>query len=107
MQKQLMGEALLQSFAGGLVGLIAGYAISYALGFLSVPVATPWEINLVPAFAKDAETAGAVAVRLPVSISAGLTASALALSLAAGALASYFMGRRTSRMKPVDILRKL
>jgi ABC-type antimicrobial peptide transport system permease subunit len=106
-QKQLMGEALLQSFAGGLVGLIAGYGISYALGFLSVPVATPWEINLVPAFAKDAETAASVAVRLPVSISAGLTASALALSLAAGALASYFMGRRTSRMKPVDILRKL
>jgi ABC-type antimicrobial peptide transport system permease subunit len=106
-QKQLMGEALLQSFAGGLVGIIAGYAISYALGFLSVPVATPWEINLLPAFAKEAETAASTAVRLPVSISAGLTAASLALSLAAGALASYFMGRRTSRMKPVDILRKL
>ena len=106
-QKQLMGEALLQSFAGGLVGLIAGYSISYALGFLSIPVSTPWEINLMPAFAKNTETAAAVAVRLPVSVSAGLTAAALALSLAAGALASYFMGRRTSRMKPVDILRKL
>jgi ABC-type antimicrobial peptide transport system permease subunit len=106
-QKQLMGEALLQSFAGGLVGLIAGYSISYVLGFLSIPVSTPWEINLMPAFARDAETAAAVAVRLPVSVSAGLTAAALALSLAAGALASSFMGRRTSRMKPVDILRKL
>jgi len=106
-QKQLMGEALLQSFIGGLVGLIVGYSISYALGFLSIPVSTPWEIGLMPAFAKDAETAAAVAVRLPVSVSAGLTASALALSLFAGALASYFMGRRTSRMKPVDILRKL
>ena len=31
-QKQLMAEALLQSFAGGLVGLIAGYAISYLPG---------------------------------------------------------------------------
>jgi putative ABC transport system permease protein len=106
-QKQLMGEALLQSFAGGLVGLIVGYSISYALGFLSIPVSTPWEIGLMPAFAKDTETAAAVAVRLPVSVSAGLTAAALALSLLAGALASYFMGRRTSRMKPVDILRKL
>ena len=106
-QKQLMGEALLQSFIGGLAGLIVGYSISYALGFLSIPVSTPWEINLVPAFAKDTETAAAVAVRLPVSVSAGLTAAALALSLFAGALASYFMGRRTSRMKPVDILRKL
>ena len=106
-QKQLMGEALLQSFLGGLVGLIVGYGISYALGFLSIPVSTPWEINLMPAFAKEAETAAAVAVRLPVSVSAGLTAAALALSLIAGALASFFMGRRTSRMKPVDILRKL
>lgn len=106
-QKQLMAEALLQSFAGGLVGLIAGYAISYCLGFLSIPVSAPWEINLIPAFAKDAATAATVAVRLPVSLSAGLTAGALALSLMAGALASFFMGRRTSRMKPVDILRKL
>jgi len=105
-QKQLMGEALLQSFAGGLVGLVAGYLISYGLGFLSIPVSTPWQINLTPAFAKDAVTA-VTAVRLPVSISAGLTASALMLSLVAGALASFFMGRRTSRMKPVDILRKL
>ena len=106
-QKQLMAEALLQSFAGGLVGLIAGYGISYLLGFLSIPVSTPWEINLTPAFAKEAATATTTAVRLPVSISVGLSAASLALSLVAGALASFFMGRRTSRMKPVDILRKL
>jgi putative ABC transport system permease protein len=105
-QKQLMAEALLQAFAGGLLGLVAGYAISYCLGFLSIPVSTPWEINLMPAFAKDAAGAAA-AVRLPVGVSASLTASALALSLVAGGLASFFMGRRTSRMKPVDILRKL
>lgn len=106
-QKQLMGEALLQSFAGGVLGLIAGYGGSYLLGFVSIPVATPWEINLLPALAKSAESAASAAVRLPVSLSPGLTASALGLSLLAGALASYFMGRRTARMKPVDILRKL
>ena len=76
----------------------------YGLGFLSIPVSTPWQINLTPAFAKEATAA---AVRLPVSVSAWLTASALTLSLMAGALASFFMGRRTSRMKPADILRKL
>ncbi len=106
-QKQLMAESLLQSLAGGLIGLVAGYAISYCLGSLSIPVSTPWEINLTPAFAKEAATAAATTVRLPVSISAGLTASALALSLVAGALATFFMARRTSRMKPADILRKL
>jgi putative ABC transport system permease protein len=106
-QKQLMGEALLQSLAGGIFGLIIGYGVSYLLGFVSIPVATPWEINLLPALAKSAESAASAAVRLPVSVSAGLTSAAMALSLLAGALASYFMGRRTARMKPVDILRRL
>ncbi len=106
-QKQLMGEALLQTLAGGVLGLVIGYGVSYLLGFASIPVATPWEINLLPALAKSAEGVASAAVRLPVSISLGLSTSALALSLLAGALATYFMGRRTARMKPIDILRKL
>jgi putative ABC transport system permease protein len=106
-QKELMGEALLQSLAGGIFGLIVGYGVSYLLGFASIPVTTPWEINLLPALAKSAESASSAAVRLPVSVSLSLTAGALALSLLAGALASFFMGRRTARMKPVDILRRL
>jgi putative ABC transport system permease protein len=105
-QKQLMGEVLVQSLLGGIVGTLAGYAISYLLGFLSIPISTPWEVNLVPAFAKDTETAVQV-VRLPVSFSFGLTASSLALSLMAGGLASYIMARRTHRMKPAAILRKM
>jgi putative ABC transport system permease protein len=104
-QRQLLGEALLQSLAGGIFGLIMGYGASYLLGFVSIPVSTPWEMNLLPALAKSAESAAAV--RLPVSISVGLTTSALALSVLAGALASYFMERRTSGIKPVDILRRL
>ena len=106
-QKQLMGEALLQSLAGGIFGLILGYGVSYLLGFVSIPVTTPWEINLLPALAKSAESVSSAAVHLPVTVSLSLTATALALSILAGALASYFMGRRTSRMKPVDILRRL
>ncbi len=105
-QKQLMGEVFLQSIIGGIVGILAGYLISYSLGYLSIPVSTPWEVNLTPAFAKEAGTV-AKTVRLPVSFSAGLTAASLALSLAAGWLASYFMGRRMEKMKPVDILRRL
>ncbi len=105
-QTQLMGEALVQSLLGGIAGIMIGYGLSYILGFLSIPVATPWEINLTPAFAKNVETAAST-VRLPVSISVGLTGTALLLSLVAGALASYFMARRIARMKPADILRKL
>jgi putative ABC transport system permease protein len=105
-QKQLMGEVFLQSLLGGVFGIVMGYFFSYLLGFLSIPVSTPWELNLLPAFAKDT-AAAAQTVRLPVSISARLTAVSLALSLVAGAMASYFMGRRTSRMKPAEILRNM
>jgi putative ABC transport system permease protein len=105
-QKQLMGEVFLQSLLGGVLGILMGYFFSYLLGFLSIPVSTPWELNLLPAFAKDA-AAAAQTVRLPVSISAGLTAISLALSLAAGGMASYVMGKRTARMKPAEILRQL
>ena len=73
---------------------------------LSIPISTPWEVNLLPAFAKDTEAATQV-VRLPVSVSASLMATSLALSLVAGGLASYVMGRRTARIKPAEILRKL
>ena len=105
-QKQLMGEVFLQSLLGGVLGIMMGYFFSYLLGFLSIPVSTPWEVNLLPAFAKDVETASKT-VRLPVSVSAGLMVISLALSLAAGGLVSYVMGRRTARMKPVEILRQL
>jgi len=105
-QKQLMGEVFLQSLLGGILGIVMGYFFSYLLGFLSIPVSTPWELNLLPAFAKDA-AAAAKTVRLPVSISAELTAISLGLSLAAGGMASYFMGKRTARMKPAEILRQL
>jgi putative ABC transport system permease protein len=105
-QKQLMGEVFLQSLLGGVLGILMGYFFSYLLGFLSIPVSTPWEVNLLPAFAKDAQAA-VQSVRLPVSVSAGLIAMSLAVSLIAGGLASYFMAKRTSRMKPADILRQL
>jgi len=105
-QKQLMAEVFLQSLAGGVFGILMGYFFSYLLGFLSIPVSTSWELNLLPAFAKDT-AAAAQTVRLPVSISAGLTGISLALSLAAGGMASYVMGKRTARMKPAEILRQL
>jgi putative ABC transport system permease protein len=105
-QKQLIGEVLTQSLMGGLVGIVAGYLISYCLGFLSIPISTPWEVNLMPAFAKDSDAAAQV-VRLPVSISFGLMGLSLALSLVTGGLASYLMGKRTSKMKPAAILRRL
>jgi len=47
-----MGEVLVQSLLGGILGVMAGYVISYFPGFLSLSIPTPWEMNLIPAFAK-------------------------------------------------------
>jgi putative ABC transport system permease protein len=105
-QKQLMGEAVVQSLLGGLCGILVGYVLSFLLGFLSIPVSTPWEMNLVPAFAKTAEVA-TQSVRLPVSVSAGLSAVSLLLALSAGGLASLAMGKRAARVTPAEILRQL
>lgn len=105
-QRQLMGEVLLQSLLGGILGILLGFFFSYLLGFMSIPISTPWELNLLPAFAKETE-ALATAVRLPVSVSADLIAISLVLSLVAGGMSSYVMGKRTARMKPADILRQL
>ena len=105
-RKQLMGEAFLQSLLGGVGGILMGYVLSFMLGLLSVPISTPWELNLVPAFAKNAEAA-VQSVRLPVSISLGLSAVSVLLALTAGGLASYAMGRRAAKMKPAEILRQL
>jgi putative ABC transport system permease protein len=105
-QRQLMGEVLLQSLLGGVLGILLGYLISYLLGLLQITTITPWELNPLPAFARDTEAA-TQAVRLPVSVSFRLASLSLGLSLMSGALASWLMGRRTAAMKPAEILRKL
>ncbi len=105
-QRQLRIEALLQTIAGGILGVSAGYAISILLGFLSISIPIPWELNPVPAVARQAQAAGQV-MRLPVSVSWSLAATAMGLSVLAGAVAAHVLGRRAAEMKPADSLRQL
>jgi ABC-type antimicrobial peptide transport system permease subunit len=105
-QKQLMGEALVQSFVGGLLGILIGYLISYGLGFLSVTIPIPWDLNPLPAMAKQAAAAAHV-VRLPVGVSLGLAAMSMVLAIVGGCVTGYILGRQTAKMKPADILRRL
>ncbi len=105
-QKQLTAEAFVQTLEGGLLGILAGYFISFLLGFLSITIPVPWELNPVPAMARQAQAASQV-VRLPVSISLSLAATAMGLSVIIGCAIGYVTGRRTSNMKPADILRQL
>jgi len=105
-QKQLTAEAFVQTLAGGLLGILVGYFISYLLGFLSITIPVPWELNPVPAMAKQAQAASQV-VRLPVSVSLSLAATAMGLSVVIGCISGYILGRRTTKVRPAEILRQL
>lgn len=105
-QKQIMGETLVQSVAGGLGGVAMGYLISYGLSFLSISIPIPWNLNPLPAMAKQAEATAHV-VRLPVSVSPWLAAVSMVISLVVGCTIAFSLGRRTRKMKPADILRQL
>ena len=104
-QKQLTAEAFIQTLVGGGMGILTGYFISFLLGFLSITIPVPWELNPLPAMAKKAQAVSQV-VRLPISVSLRLAATALGLSMIIGWVIGYVTARRTSKMKPVDILRQ-
>jgi len=105
-QRQLTAETFIQALAGGMLGILMGYFISFLLGLLSISIPIPWELNPVPAMAKQAQAASQI-VRLPVSVSFPLAATAMGLSVIIGCVIGYVTGRRTSKMKPADILRQL
>lgn len=105
-QKQLTAEAFIQTLAGGLLGILVGYFISFLLGFLSITIPVPWELNPVPAMAKQAQAASQV-VRLPVSVSLSLALSAMGLSVVIGCISGYILGRRTAKVRPAEILRQM
>lgn len=104
-RRQLTGEAFIQAISGGILGVLLGYLISFGLGFLSISIPLPWDLNPIPAMAGQAEAA--TAIRLPVSISLPLALEGLGLSMIIGCLCAYFLSRKTEKMKPADILRQL
>jgi len=105
-QRQLTAEAFIQTLSGGILGIFAGYFISYLLSFISITIPIPWELNPVPAMAKQVQATSQV-VQLPVSMSLSLAMIAVSLSVIIGCLFGYMLGRRTGRIKPADILRQL
>jgi putative ABC transport system permease protein len=105
-QKQLMIETLIQTIAGSILGIIMGYLISFGLGFLSISIPVPWEMNSIPAMAKHTRDASQI-VRLPIFVSLYLAVSAMGISIITGGITGFILGQKTSKMKPADIFRQL
>ena len=105
-QAQLLGEAMVQCVLGGILGLGLGYMGAFLVGTLSLPMATPWALNPLPASVKIGELANQ-AIRLPIQFSWGLVLVALGVAVATGGIAALVMGRVAANMRPADILRKI
>jgi putative ABC transport system permease protein len=106
-QAQLLGEAVAQCVLGGLLGIALGYCGAYLAGMLSIPLASSWELNPLPAGAKLETEAAQAMMRLPVAFSWELLGAALLFSVLIGCLAASVLGRTTAKMKPSTILRKI
>lgn len=105
--KQIMAETLLQSSAGGILGLCIGYGVAFLFARIPVTLAAPSQMSQIPSMAKNSASTASAAVNLPVQVSVELIVVAVAIALLSGMIASYVMGKRTDRVKPADILRKL
>ncbi|MBT3486414.1 MAG: FtsX-like permease family protein [Desulfobacula sp.] len=105
-QKQLMVETFIQTIMGGLLGIMMGYLISFLLGFLSISIPIPGEMGFVPSMANHTQDLNQI-VRLPISVSLSLAATAMSLSVIIGCITGYILGKRTEQMKPADIFRQL
>ena len=105
-QAQLLGEAVVQCVIGGLIGIGVGFAGAYLAGMMSIPMASAWELNPLPASAR-AESAASQFVRLPVDFSWLLMLFALGFSVVIGCIAAYFLGKSVEKVKPSIILRKI
>jgi putative ABC transport system permease protein len=105
-QEQLLGEAMVQCVLGGILGLCLGYMGAFLVGTLSLPMATPWALNPLPASAKIGELSNQV-IRLPIRFSWELLTISLSIVVATGGIAALAMGKAAAKMKPADIFRKL
>ena len=103
--RQLMGESILQSLIGGIIGLIFAIFASWALGFIQVSVPIPWEMSPTPHFLPEGGDPIFKTLRLPVRVSWPLAVSAILLSTIIGAATGSLLSRRIARIKPSEVLR--
>ena len=102
---QLVGESVLQCFAGGILGLALAIVAALALGLMQVNIPIPWEMSPTPHFLPGGGDPIFKTLRLPVHISWRLAAFAILLSSFIGVVSCGFLSRSIARIKPSRVLR--
>jgi putative ABC transport system permease protein len=102
---QLLGESVLQCFAGGVLGLGIAFLAAVGLGFLRVQIPIPWEMSPTPHFLPGGGDPVFKTLLLPVHIPWKLASFAIILSMFIGGVTGGFLSRHVSRIKPSEVLR--
>ncbi len=102
---QFTAESVLQSLAGGILGLLIAILATFLLGFMQVSIPIPWEMSPFPHFLPGGGDPVFKTLRLPVRIPWTLGSFAILLSVLIGGITGASLSRRISRVKPSEVLR--
>ena len=102
---QLIGESVIQCFAGGILGLLIALLVTFGLSFMKVNIPIPWEMSPTPHFLPGGGDQIFKTLRLPVYVPWNLAFFALLLSIIIGGLTGGLLGRHISKIKPSEVLR--
>lgn len=102
---QMGSEALVTTVIGMVGGLLLGFIAAKALSFVTISIPIPWEMSPRPHFMPGGADQLTRDVRLVVSISPSLMASAVFASLVIGVGSAWAMARSIARLKPSEVLR--
>ena len=102
---QLGSETLIMIVIGMLGGLVLGFVAAKALSLVTISIPIPWEMSPRPHFMPGGGDQLTRDVRLNVSISPVLMASAFFASLVIGIGSAWAMARSITNLKPSEVLR--
>ena len=102
---QIGSETLIIILLGMVGGLVLGFVAAKALSLVTISIPIPWEMSPRPHFMSGGADQLTRDVRLHVSISPVLMASAFLASLLIGIGSAWAMARSITRLKPSEVLR--
>ncbi len=103
--RQVSGENLLLGLAGGVIGVVASWCFTLALGGQVVNIPLPWELDPYPHFYLTTAAEQFLKVPLAVRLSWPWVLFALALALLISLVTTLLVASRLTKIKPAEVLR--
>jgi putative ABC transport system permease protein len=101
----LMAETFFVGLLGALAGVALGYAGAWGLGSMKITLATPWNLNPVPAGVSHTAAMNLHSVAIPVTFSLETVVVALVVSVLISGLTGVMVARNLAARKVMEALR--